>query len=134
MEARLIPVATVSPFGVPARHPWGVQTTVDDVVAADEEEQANRAFSVSMLLSAFRCTLTYVVFPWVFPAIHASSNSRIGPSIGILVGATALVSNAFSIRRFHRSEHRYRWPVTAINVAIMVLVTILVVQDIGDLL
>jgi hypothetical protein len=110
-----------------------VQTTVDDVVAVDEE-QANRAFSVSMLISAVRCTLTYVVFPWVFPAIHASSNSRIGPAIGLVVGTTALLSNGFSIRRFHRSGHRYRWPVTAINASIMVLVTILVLQDVGDLL
>ena len=131
-----VPVGTVSPFGARTRHPWGVQTTVDDVVtspAVDEEEQANRAFSISMLISAVRCTLTYVVFPWVFPAIHASNNSRIGPAIGIVVGTTALLSNGFSIRRFHRSGHRWRWPVTAINVAIIVLVTILVVQDIGDL-
>jgi hypothetical protein len=100
----------------------------------EAEEQANRAFSVSMLISAVRCTLTYVVFPWVFPALHASNNSRIGPAIGLVVGATALTSNVFSIRRFHRSGHRYRWPVTAINVAIIVLVSILVIQDVGDLL
>ena len=111
-----------------------MQTTVDEAVAADAEEQANRAFSVSMLISAVRCTLTYVVFPWVFPAIHASRNSRIGPAIGIVVGTTALLSNGFSIRRFHRSGHRYRWPVTVINASIMVLVTILVIQDLGDLL
>ena len=129
-----VPAGTVSPFAAGTGHPWGVQTTVDDVVAADDEEQANRAFSVSMLISAFRCTLTYVVFPWVFPAIHASSNSRIGPAIGLVVGSTALLSNGFSIRRFHRSGHRYRWPVTAINAAIMVLVTVLVIQDLGDLL
>jgi hypothetical protein len=111
-----------------------VQTTVDDVVAVDEEEQANRAFSLSMLISAVRCTLTYVVFPWVFPAVHASSGNRIGPTIGIVVGVTALASNVFSIRRFHRSGHRYRWPVTAINVAIIGLVSVLVAQDIADLL
>jgi len=111
-----------------------VQTTVDEVVNAEAEEQANRAFSVSMLISAVRCTLTYVVFPWVFPAIHASSSSRIGPTIGLVVGAIALTSNVFSIRRFHRSGHRYRWPVTAINVAIIVLVSILVAEDIADLL
>jgi len=111
-----------------------VQTTAPvDAVAADQEEQANRAFSLSMLISAVRCTLTYVVFPWVFPALHAGSG-RIGPAIGLVVGATALASNVFSIRRFHRSGHRYRWPVTAINVAIIGLVSVLVARDIADLL
>jgi len=106
-----------------------VQTTVDEV----EEEQATRAFSISMLISAVRCTLSYVVFPWVFPALHASNNSRIGPAIGIVVGAVALASNVLSIRRFHRSDHRWKWPVTALNVSIIVLVSILVLQDLGDL-
>ena len=107
---------------------------VDAHADADAEEQANRAFSVSMLISAVRCTLTYVVFPWVFPALHASNSSRIGPAIGLVVGAVAITSNVFSIRRFQRSGHRYRRPVTAINVAIIVLVSILVVRDIADLL
>jgi len=109
-----------------------VQTTVDG--AADQqqtEEQANRAFSVSMLISAVRCTLTYVVFPWLLPALHLGSD--IGPAIGLVVGPIAIVSNVFSIRRFWRADHRYKIPVTCLNVAMIVLVSALVVGDIADL-
>jgi hypothetical protein len=103
-----------------------------DATTAPTEDQATRAFSISMLISAVRCTLTYVIFPWVLPA--AGEAGGVGPGIGLVVGLVAIASNVFSIRRFWASGHRWRWPITVLNVSVIVLVSILVVDDIGELL
>ncbi len=98
--------------------------------AADQLE-ASRVFSVSILISAIRCTLTYVVFPWILPLVGIASG--VGPAIGVVVGVVAIVANVFSIRRFRRSTHAWRRPLMALNSAVIVLLVILVVVDIGDL-
>lgn len=110
--------------------PTGPDAEVPRRADADHDA-ATRVFSTSILISAIRCTLSYVVFPWVLPLIHASDS--IGPWIGLPVGAVAIVSNAFSIRRFWRADHRWKWPVSVLNVAVLILVAILVVQDILEL-
>lgn len=88
---------------------------------------AERLFSFSMVLSGLRCLLSYVVFPFVLPAIGAAA--AVGPAIGIPVGVVALVFDAMGIRRFWVADHRYRWQMTAIYIAVMCLVTYLVVLD-----
>lgn len=100
--------------------------------AVEERDAASRAFSTSILISATRCLLTYVVFPFVLPLVGASGT--VGPGIGLVVGAVALVSNAVSIRRFWRADHRWKWPITVLNLSVIGLVTVLVARDVADLL
>lgn len=95
---------------------------------ASRTEAAQRLFSASILLSALRCLLGYVVFPIVSPALGAAAG--VGPAIGIPLGLLALVFDVRGIRRFWLADHRWRWPITALYVAVMVLVTILLVRDI----
>jgi len=95
------------------------------------EEVAQRTFSISILVSATRCLLTYVVLPFLTPLIGLAPS--VGPVIGIVVGVVALVANAVSIRRFWRADHRWKWPMTCIHVGVMVLLAILVVTDLADL-
>ena len=87
-----------------------------------------RTFSVGILLSAFRCLLSYVILPVVTPVLGAATN--IGPALGIPVAAVALVFDAVGIRRFWLVRHRWRWPVTFIYLAVMGLVASLLVTDI----
>ncbi len=97
-----------------------------------EVDPAARVFSVSIFISAVRCLLTYVIFPWVLPALGVAGG--VGPGIGLTVGLVAIASNVASIRRFWVSRHRWRWPITVINSGVIVLVTILVLNDLSDLL
>ena len=101
-------------------------------VDAPSPQDAERAASLSMVISGVRCLLTYIVFPWVLPA--ASRTSGVGPAIGLVVGLVAIAFNVASIRRFQRSGHRYRWHITALNSAVIALLVVLVVRDIADLL
>ena len=96
-----------------------------------DADQPERLFSQSILISATRCTLTYVVFPFIFPIIGVTSG--IGSTIGLIIGTIAIVANVFSIRRFHRADHKYKWPVSALNAGIIVLLVILVILDANTL-
>jgi uncharacterized membrane protein len=90
--------------------------------------QAEAAFQKSMLISAVRCTLTYIVFPFVLPAFGIVT--AVGPALGITIGSVALVSDVYAIRRFFAADHRWRWHFSAIALCVIGLLTVLLVQDI----
>lgn len=92
---------------------------------------AERAFSKSIAVSAIRCTLTYVLIPFVFPIIGFGTG--VGPWIGVPIGIAAIVANIVSIRRFHRADHAWKWPMTAINLGIIGLLVVLVAVDLTNL-
>lgn len=101
---------------------------VPDGPARAGEDEAHRLFSASILLSALRCLLGYVLFPIVLPAVGAAA--AVGPWIGLPVGAVALVFDVRGIRRFWLADHRLRWWITALYLVVMVLVGTLVVRDV----
>ena len=96
------------------------------------EGPAERVFSVSVVVSGVRCFLAYVLFPWLLPA--AGIASGVGSGLGLAIGAVAITFNGLSIRRFQRTGHRWRWPITALNGGIIVLLAVLMVIDLSDLL
>ena len=98
---------------------------------AQVEEQPEKLFSQSILISGIRCLLTYVVFPFVFPVLGITSG--IGSGIGLVIGTIAILANIFSIRRFWKADHKYKWPVSALNVGIIILLVILIVLDANNL-
>ena len=75
------------------------------------EDAVHRMFSFSIVLSALRCLLSYVVFPIATPAL------------GIATGVGPAWIN----------DHRWRWAMTVIYAAVMVLVSTLLVGDIVHL-
>ncbi len=101
------------------------------IEGVEREAAARRAFSTSMLVSASRCLLTYVVLPFLAPAFGIAT--EVGPGIGIVIGLVAIAANILTIRRFHAARHRWRWAYTAIAVAVMGLLVVLMVQDLIDL-
>jgi hypothetical protein len=97
--------------------------------SARADAAAQRLFSAAILLSATRCLLGYVVFPIAAPALGAAAGWT--PVIGIPLGILALVFDVRGIRRFFVADHKWRWPVTALYSAVMVLVLILLATDIA---
>ncbi len=93
---------------------------------------AYSAFQRSMLISAIRCTLTYVVFPFVVPAVGFATG--VGPVIGIVIGVVAMTCDVFTIRRFFSVDHRWRWHFSAIALCVIGLLSVLLVQDVVHLL
>ncbi|MYJ13219.1 MAG: hypothetical protein F4078_02705 [Acidimicrobiia bacterium] len=98
---------------------------------AASRQAAERRFSQSMVVSGTRCLLAYIVFPYVFPLIGVAD--VVGPAVGVTIGAVAVVFNGLSIRRFWRGDHRLKWPISAVNVAVIGLMCFLAASDIGKL-
>jgi hypothetical protein len=96
------------------------------------EAAARRAFSTSMLVSATRCLLTYIVLPFVAPLLGIAGD--VGPGVGIAIGLVAIVSNVLTIRRFHAADHRWRWAYTGIAVCVIIGLVILMVRDVAEIL
>lgn len=106
-------------------------TTSAPATPATGDAAAERTFSLSVLISGIRCTLTYVVFPWIFPIIGIAGG--VGPVVGISMGLVAIAANVVSIRRLWASCHRLRVPISALNVGIIGLLLVLLAVDLGNL-
>jgi len=96
------------------------------------EGDAQRAFSTSVLVSAVRCVLTYLVLPFLAPALGLAAG--VGPAIGIPVGAVAIAFNITTIRRFWAADHRWRWAYTVLALTVIALLVVLMVADVVTLL
>ena len=103
-----------------------------DAQLAGAEEASARSLRFSILISAIRCTLTYVILPFAAPLISFAPG--VGPAIGIPIALVALWANVASIRRHWGSDHRWKWPVSVLNAGIIVLLVILLILDVGQLL
>jgi hypothetical protein len=99
--------------------------------AGGTRADAQKAFQTSIAISAVRCTLMYLVFPFVLPAIGLAQGW--GPAIGLVIGAVAVVSMYYSMRRFWRAEHPKRWWYAGLAGAVFVLLVVMAVRDISDL-
>jgi len=97
----------------------------------DAEEVAQKTFSTSIAISAVRCLLTYVMFPFVAPIVGIASG--VGSTVGVVTSIIGIAANIWSIRRFHAARHPWRWAITAINVGVIVLLAVLFVIDLTAL-
>lgn len=95
------------------------------------EASANKAFQKSMLISATRCTLTYVVFPIIIPLLGILKG--VEAPLGIAIGTFAIVCDVFTIRRFFAADHKYRWYFSFIALSIIGLLFVLLAEDIWAL-
>lgn len=93
---------------------------------------AERVFSKSVLISGIRCTLTYLIFPFVAPLIGITSS--VGAVVGVSIGVVAIVFNIMSIRRLFAADHPYKWWAGAMNLTVIVLLIVLFVVDSQTLL
>lgn len=94
--------------------------------------RAQRAFNTSIAVSTVRCLLTYVIFPYLAPA--AGLATGVGPALGLVIGSVAIAANVMSVRRFWAADHPWRWTITAISSAVILLLAVLVAVDLSRLL
>lgn len=97
--------------------------------AADGQDSAARMFSTSVMISGIRCMLAYVVFPWILPIFGLTD--WLGPWVGIAISVVAIGFNIASIRRFWRADHPWKWAISAINVSVIGLLSVLLVMDLS---
>jgi hypothetical protein len=93
--------------------------------------EARSAFQKSIVITACRCIIMYLVLPFVLPIVGVASG--VGPAIGLAIGALAIVAIIYSIRRFWRADHPKRWHYTVFASVIIGFLIYLSVKDIIDL-
>ncbi len=103
---------------------------VDESQPTLGDDELRRGFSTSMLVSAVRCIITYLVIPFLAPILGLAAG--VAPIIGIPIGVLAIVFNVKSMRRFWRADHRFRWGYTAISGTVIVMLVVLIALDVAD--
>jgi len=97
-----------------------------------QQTKAQNTFSTAMVISGIRCAFTYVIFPIFAPILGVASG--VGSGIGLVASIIGITANLYSIKRFHSSDHKYKWHMTALNVSVIGLLTGLMVMDLTSLL
>lgn len=70
-------------------------------------ETAQRALSFALLVSALRCTVLYVILPFVLPWIGVAAS--VPRWITLVLGLVALASLTRNVRIMWRTRHARRW-------------------------
>lgn len=92
---------------------------------------AHRAFRVSVLVSAVRCLITYVLVPVLVPILSLSG--WVAAPIGLALCVYAVGNGVVSLRRFWRADHQHRWLYTAFMAVVFVILALALASDLSRL-
>jgi hypothetical protein len=91
-----------------------------------------RAFTFAILLSALRCTLQYVILPFVLPWIGVVAS--VPAWVTLALSALALVSLIRSVRILWRMRYAQRWSYLALAFVIFAALVLFVMMDLRTML
>ena len=100
-------------------------TAKDDSV--DSPASAERAFGFSLMFSAVRCILMYVVLPFVLPVVGVTLDAAV--PLMMVINVVAIVSILYSVRRFWQVDYKYKWSYLPIAAVALVLLVAFIVLD-----
>ena len=92
---------------------------------------AHRAFRWSILVTAIRCTILYLIVPILVPVVSVAHVVAAPVSIALCI--FALVNGVVSVRRFWTANHPARWKYTAFMGIVFVVLLVSIVIDITSL-
>lgn len=98
----------------------------------DNASRAERAFGFSLMFSAVRCILQYVILPFVLPVIGITLEAAI--PVVLAINVVALVSIVYSVRRFWQVNYKYKWQYLPVAGAAFVVLSAFIVLDVVTLL
>ena len=91
-----------------------------------------RAFTFAILLSALRCTVQYVVLPFVLPWIGVVAT--VPAWVTLALTAVALASLIRSVRILWRMRHAQRWSYLALAFVVLAALVLFVFVDLRSML
>lgn len=93
---------------------------------------AQRALTFGILLSALRCTVQYILLPFVLPWIGVATS--IPPWITLALSGVALIFITRNVRYLWRLRHARRWSYLALAVLIGAALLVFAVVDVRAIL
>jgi ABC-type iron transport system FetAB permease component len=94
-------------------------------------EEAQRALTFGLLLSACRCTLQYILLPFVLPWIGIAA--AIPPWLTLVLSGVAIASLGRNVRSLWRTRHARRWSYLGIAAVVAVALVVFMVMDVRAL-
>jgi ABC-type iron transport system FetAB permease component len=94
--------------------------------------RAQRALTFGLALSALRCTVQYVVLPFILPWIGVAS--AIPPWLTLALGVLALGALARNVRYLWRLRHARRWSYLLLAAVVGASLLLFAVVDLHTLL
>ncbi len=110
---------------------WLLRVTPPQPVFAEVAPPGERALGISMVLSATRCTLQYIILPFLLPLIGLASNLSLG--IVTVLDLAALVLVTTSLRQLWKARHPRRWTFLPLAMIVVVMVAVLLWFDVQAL-
>jgi ABC-type iron transport system FetAB permease component len=107
--------------------------TLDREIQISEDQSptdtrgAERAMMFALAFSGIRCTLQYVVLPFVLPVLGITGD--VAPQIFLVINIIAILAVSSSIRRMWRTNYKYKWQYLVIGSAAMVILTAFTIMD-----
>jgi hypothetical protein len=113
-----------------------VAESVPAVPAVSTPEEAlpssvDRGFTFAILLSALRCTVQYVVLPFILPWIGVTG--AVPPWMTLALSALALFAIVRNVRYLWRSRYSRRWSYLVLSVVIIGALLVFVGVDLRSL-
>ncbi|MBV9282850.1 MAG: hypothetical protein JOZ41_22475 [Chloroflexi bacterium] len=93
---------------------------------------AQRALTFGLLLSALRCTVQYILLPFVLPWIGVAAS--IPPWVTLVLSGLALASIARNVRYLWRLRHARRWSYLGLASMVATALLLFMVMDLRNLL
>ncbi|MCU0491931.1 MAG: hypothetical protein MUD01_10105 [Chloroflexaceae bacterium] len=106
-------------------HSWGP-------ASADTAAAAERVFSISLLISATRCTVMYVLLPFVLPLLGLAVRASLW--LTLLIDLVAIGALVYSLRRFWQVNYRYKWSYLVVALGVAATIAVFLYFDIRALL
>ena len=93
---------------------------------------AQKAMTQSILVSAVRCTITYLLVPILTPIVGVLD--VFAAPVSMVLCAVAVVMSTRSLRRFWKADHAKRWHYTALVLVVWAFLAVALVRDLTQLL
>ena len=93
---------------------------------------AQRAMTNSILVSAVRCTITYLLVPILTPIVGVLD--LVDAPLSLALCGLAFVMSSRSLRRFWRADHSKRWHYTGLVVVVWCFLAVAVIRDVSQIL
>jgi ABC-type iron transport system FetAB permease component len=89
--------------------------------------RAQRALTFGLMLSALRCTVQYVVLPFVLPWVGVATSVSVW--VTLVLGGIAIASLTRNVRYLWRLRHARRWSYLAFAVIVAASLVLFMVVD-----
>lgn len=96
---------------------------------AADSAPAERAFGLSLVFSAIRCILQYVILPFVLPVFGFASDAAV--PIVLAINLVAIVAILFSVRRMWRINYKYKWQYLVVGAGALLILFVFLYADLN---